>query len=154
MKMIRTLFLCISLLGCTTHLAQAEVWLNSTRVAANDVLALADFYKTSFGMFEVQRIEMGGGNIEVMLNFGTSEEEAMANTGAQVVIMHSDEPVLDDPIAHVIFNVTDIEATVSDVIANGGEIEVGPFEFAGQGIFIAMGIDPQGNRFELLQFPE
>ena len=41
--------------------AQADVTLNSVRVAAVDTVALAKFYQAAFGMHEVNRITLPGG---------------------------------------------------------------------------------------------
>lgn len=139
----------VSLLAFT---ARAEVSMNATRITAPDTEELAGFYKTAFGMHEVQRIALSTG-IEIMLNFGATEEEAMANPGSQVVLYPrgADEP--EDTTAHLIFNVTDMAATVADVKAAGGSMSQEPFEFGNTGILIGMGIDPVGNHFELLYFP-
>ncbi|MES2605271.1 MAG: VOC family protein [Pseudomonadota bacterium] len=134
--------------------ALADVSLNSTRIAAADELVTADFYKKAFGMHEVQRIQMQGGHVELMLNFGATEAEAKANTGAQVVIMHREADGLDDPIAHVIFNVTDVKTTAAAIEAAGGKMEREPFEYGNTGIWIGLGMDPAGNRLELLQQPK
>ena len=133
--------------------ASADVSLNSARVAAVDVQALANFYGAAMGLKEVNRLNLPGGNIEVMLNFGATVEAATANSNAQVVIMHRDADNADDPVPHLIFNVTDIDATIASVKAAGGSIERGPFEFGNTGIKIGFGIDPAGNRFEMIQQP-
>ena len=134
-------------------IASADVSMNSTRVAAANELATAEFYKKAFGMHEVQRIQMQGGHVELMLNFGANEAEAKANKGSQLVVMHRDADGLDDPIAHVIFNVTDVKATAAAIVAAGGKMEREPFEFGNTGIWIGLGMDPSGNRFEMLQQP-
>ncbi len=51
--------MCAALL--TAAGAQAEVTLNSVRIAATDTVALAKFYQSAFGMQEVNRIEVPGG---------------------------------------------------------------------------------------------
>ena len=104
-----------------TAAVQADVTLNSVRVAAKDTEALAKFYKAAFGMEEVNRIA-GGGGPEIFLNFGATVDAAKANKGLPVVLMHRDTDDLKDPIAHVIFNVTDMTATVSAVKAAGGRM--------------------------------
>jgi|Laugrespbdmm15sn_2_1035079.scaffolds.fasta_scaffold25985_2 predicted enzyme related to lactoylglutathione lyase len=134
--------------------ASAQVSLNSTRVTAADEIATAEFYKQAFGMHEVNRINMAEGHVELMLNFGNNVEEAKANPAAQVVIMHSDAPSIDDPVAHVIFNVDDANATAAAIVAAGGTMEREPFEYANTGIFIGLAIDPAGNHLELLQQPK
>ena len=131
--------------------ARAGVTLNSARVGAADVAALEKFYSAAFGMQEVQRI---GNGTEVMLNFGDTVAAAKANPAAQLVIMHRDSDDQKDPIAHLIFNVTDMKATVAAITAAGGKMERAPFEFQNTGIVIGLGLDPAGNHFEMLQQPK
>ncbi len=98
----------------------------------------------------VQRI----GSIEVMLNFGDSVAGAKANPAAQIVIMHRVADDQTDKIAHLIFNVTDMKATVAAILAAGGKMERAPFVFGNSGITIGLGLDPAGNHFEMLQQPQ
>jgi predicted enzyme related to lactoylglutathione lyase len=139
---------CAALLGMGS--AQAGVTLNSARVGAVDVAALEKFYEAAFGMQEVQKI----GTTEVMLNFGDTVAAAKANPGSQIVIMHRDSDETKDTIAHVIFNVTDMNATVAAITAAGGKMERAPFVFGNSGITIGLGVDPAGNHFEMLQQPK
>lgn len=133
--------------------AMAEVSLNGIRLTAPDTEVLAGFYKTAFGMHEVQRIVLGPGSPEIMLDFGATEAEAKANSGGDVVLYPraADEP--QDSVAHLIFNVTDMAGTVAAIKAAGGSMEREPFGFGDTGILIGMGLDPAGNHFELLYFP-
>ncbi len=140
--------LCAALLGMGA--AQAGVTLNSARVGAVDVAALEKFYEAAFGMQEVQKI----GTTEVMLNFGETVAAAKANPGSQIVIMHRDSDEQKDTIAHVIFNVTDMNATVAAITAAGGKMQRAPFVFGNSGITIGLGVDPAGNHFEMLQQPK
>jgi predicted enzyme related to lactoylglutathione lyase len=133
--------------------AQAGVTLNATRVGAADVAALEKFYETAFGMQEVQRIQMPN-SLEVMLNFGDSVAAAKANPGAQIVILHRESDDQKDTIAHVIFNVTDIQATAAAITAAGGKMERAPFVFGNTGITIGLAVDPAGNHIEMLQQPK
>ena len=133
--------------------AHAEVSFNSARVTAEDVLTTAEFYKAAFGLKEVQRLNLPGGAIEVMLNFGSTEQAARDNTDAQVVIMHREVGIVQDPVAHLIFNVTDMDSTVAAVKAAGGTVPREPFEFGDTGIWIGMITDPAGNTVELLKQP-
>jgi predicted enzyme related to lactoylglutathione lyase len=136
------------LMGMT---AQADVTLNSARVGASDVAALEKFYETAFGMQEVQRINNG---MEVMLNFGDTVAAAKANPGAQIVILHRESDEQKDAIAHLIFNVTDIQATAAAITAAGGKMERAPFVFGNTGITIGLAVDPAGNHIEMLQQPK
>jgi predicted enzyme related to lactoylglutathione lyase len=133
--------------------SQAGVTLNGVRIGAKDVAALAKFYQTAFGMFEVQRIQ-NPQMLEIMLDFGATADAAKANSGADVVIMQRAADDGADTMAHVVFNVTDIDAVVKAVKAAGGKMEREPFAFGNTGIRIGMGIDPAGNHFEMIQAPK
>jgi predicted enzyme related to lactoylglutathione lyase len=141
---------CIAILVGTA--ARADVTLNSIRVAAKDTEALAKFYKAAFGMEEVNRIQ-GGGGPEIFLNFGASVDAAKANKGLPVVLMHRDTDDLKDPIAHIIFNVTDMKATVAAIKAAGGTLPREPQPYGNTGMMIGIAIDPVGNQIELIQRP-
>jgi predicted enzyme related to lactoylglutathione lyase len=131
----------------------ADVTLNSTRILADDVLAVAAFYQQAFGMHEVQRINLQGGAVEVMLNFGDSVEAAKANPAAQIVIMPRAADAPADTTVHLIFNSTDMVADFADIRAAGGSIVREPFEYQGSGLFIGIAADPAGNQLEFLQQP-
>ena len=130
--------------------AQAEVTLNSVRIAAADTVALAKFYQSAFGMQEVNRIEVPGGP-EIFVNFGATVDAAKANRSQPIVIMHRDSDTTKDPIAHVILNVTDMTATVSAIKVAGGVMDGEPRPFRNTGIVIGIALDPAGNRIELIQ---
>jgi predicted enzyme related to lactoylglutathione lyase len=137
------------LLATTTH---AQVTLNSVRIAAKDTVAVAKFYQTAFGMQEVNRIDAPGGP-EIFVNFGTTIEAAKANKAEPIVIMHRDSDDFKDPIAHVIFNVKDMTATVAAIKTAGGSMAGDPRPFRNTGVVIGIAIDPAGNRLELIQRP-
>jgi predicted enzyme related to lactoylglutathione lyase len=140
--------LCAALALCGE--ARAEVTLNSLRVAAADSVALARFYQSAFGMQEVNRIETPGGP-EIFVNFGATVDAAKGARTPPVVIMHRDSDAVKDPIAHVIFNVTDMGATVAAIKAAGGTMDGDPRPFGKTGIVIGIAVDPAGNRIELIQ---
>lgn len=130
--------------------APAGVSLNAARVGAVDVATVAGFYQAAFGLQEVRRFEFPGG-IEVLMNFGATADAAKANGSPQVVIMHRDSDATPDPMPHLIFNVTDINATVAAIKAAGGKMDGDPREFGKTGIMIGMAIDPAGNHIEMIQ---
>ena len=138
------------MLGVAAH---ADVTLNSVRVGAVNTVALAKFYQAAFGMQEVNRIETPAGP-EVFVNFGAAADAAKANRNPPIVIMHRDSDAVADPIAHVIFNVTDMAATVSAIKAVGGSMTGDPRPFRDTGVIIGIAIDPAGNRIELIQRPK
>ena len=140
---------CAALL-VVASVARGEVTLNSLRIGAKDTVALAKFYQSAFGMQEVNRIDVPGGP-EVFVNFGATVDAAKANKLPPVVIMHRDSDDTKDPIAHVIFNVTDMKATVAAIKAAGGSMTGEPRPFRDTGIVIGIAVDPAGNRIELIQ---
>ena len=139
-------------LAMVTAAASAGVSLNGVRIGAKDVATLARFYQTALGMHEVQRIQTPE-FLEIMLNFGASVDAAKANTAGDLVIMQRPADDGKDSMPHVVFDVTDMAATVKALKAAGGRMEREPFEFANTGILIGMAIDPAGNHFELIQQP-
>ena len=130
--------------------AHAQVTLNSVRIGAMDTVALAKFYQAAFGMQEVRRLAVGT-QPEIFLNFGATAAAATANTSLPLVIMHRDSDALKDPVPHVIFNVTDMAATVAAIKAAGGTMDGDPRPFGNGGPLIGIAVDPVGNRLELIQ---
>jgi predicted enzyme related to lactoylglutathione lyase len=132
-------------------LALADVSLNGVRVTGKDPVALAKFYMSAFGMQEVQRIEQAQ---EYMLNFGATPAAAQANRtrigGGDIVVMKAAGDDIKDTTAHVVLNVTDMDATVKALKAAGGKMEREPFVYGGS-VKIGMAIDPAGNHIELIQ---
>ena len=151
MKSIYTIMVVTAmlLLASTAH---AQVTLNSVRVGAQDTAALAKFYEATFGMQEVNRINVPGG-AEIFLNFGATVDAAKANKSEPIVITHRDSDDLKDPIAHVIVDVKDMTATVAAVKAASGSMAGDPRPFGNSGIVIGIAIDPVGNRIEMIQRP-
>jgi predicted enzyme related to lactoylglutathione lyase len=152
MKRIYTTVLAVSAALLLASAAHAQVTLNSVRIGAKDTVALAKFYQAAFGMQEVNRINAQGGP-EVFVNFGATADAAKANKSEPIVIMHRDSDDLKDPIAHVIFNVKDMTATVTAIKAAGGTMTGDPRPFGNTGVVIGIAIDPAGNRIELIQRP-
>ncbi len=131
----------------------ADVSLNGVRITGKDPAAIAKFYMSAFGMQEVQRIE-NPQMLEIMLNFGSTPAAAQANRtklgGADIVVMKAATDTTDTT-AHIVLNVTDMDAAVKALKAAGGKMEREPFEFGNTGIKIGMAIDPAGNHIELIQ---
>ena len=129
----------------------AAVTLNSVRVGTTNVVALAGFYQSAFGMQEVNRLQTPSGP-EIFVNFGTVDA-ARPNRDLPIVIMHRDSDAIKDPIAHVILNVTDMTATVAKIKGAGGSMDGEPRPYGNTGIVIGIAVDPAGNRVELIQRP-
>jgi predicted enzyme related to lactoylglutathione lyase len=152
MKRIYTTAMAVSATLLLASAAHAQVTLNSVRIGAKDTVAVAKFYQAAFGMQEVNRINAPGGS-EIFVNFGATIDAAKANKSEPIVIMHRESDDLKDPIAHVIFNVKDMAATVAALKAAGGLMAGDPRLFRNTDIVIGIAIDPPGNRVELIQRP-
>ena len=152
MKRIDTIVVAACLAVLVASAAHADVTLNSVRIAAANTVTLAKFYQSAFGMQEVNRIEVTGGP-EIFVNFGATVEAAKANRSQPIVIMHRADDTAKDPIAHVILNVTDMNATVAAIKAAGGSMAGEPRPFGNTGVVIGVAVDPAGNRIELIQRP-
>ena len=129
------------------------VSLNAGRVGATDSPALAKFYAAAFGLKEVNRLTFPN-MIEIMMNFGDTVDAAKKNTNAQIVIMQVKSVDAQDTLPHLIFNVTDMAATVTALKAAGGKMDGDPKEFGKTGIVIGMATDPAGNHIEMIQQPK
>jgi predicted enzyme related to lactoylglutathione lyase len=143
-----TIAACVVLLA--PRVTFAQVTLNSVRIAAADTVALAKFYESAFAMQEVNRIDVPGGP-EIFVNFGATADAAKASKGLPIVIMHRESDAVKDPIAHVILNVTNMNATVAAIKAAGGTTDGEPRPFRNTGIVIGIAVDPAGNRIEMIQ---
>ncbi len=152
MNRLYTTALAISAALLLAGAAHAQASLDSVRIAAKDTIALAKFYQAAFGMQEVNRIVNPSGT-EVFVNFGATVEAARANKNPLMILFHRDSDDVKDPIAHVIFYVKDMEATVAAVKAAGGTMTGDPRPFRNSGTIIGIAIDPAGNRIELIQRP-
>jgi predicted enzyme related to lactoylglutathione lyase len=152
MKSPYTTAMVVSVTLLLASAAIAQVTLNSVRIGAKDSVAVAKFYQAAFGMQEVNRINTPAGP-EIFLNFGETVDAAKANKSEPIVIMHRDSDDLKDPIAHVIFNVKNMTATVATSKAAGGSMAGAPRPFGNTGIVIGIAIDPAGNRIEMIQQP-
>lgn len=150
MKRLYTPALAITAALLLAGAAQAQVALDSVRIAAKDTIALAKFYQAAFGMQEVNRIVNPGGT-EVFVNFGATVEAAKANKNPLMVLFHRDSDDVKDPIPHVIFVVKDMAATVAAVKAAGGTMSGEPRPFGKTSTILGFAVDPAGNRIELIQ---
>lgn len=149
MKSLTALALAAGISLVLATASYAQVALNSVRVVAKDAEALAKFYEAAFGLKETNRLSIANG-VEIFLNFGDTAEAARANSDPAVVIMQTpDDP--DDTVMHVIFTVSDANATAAAVKAAGGAIEREPTAYGNTGTMIGFAVDPAGNHIELIQ---
>src|SRR3954464_6019712 len=85
--------------------ARADVTVMAVRLGARDVVALAKFYDTAFGLKEIDRV--GNPATEIIMRFGATVADAKAGASPEFLVQKR-EGVAKDPMHHAIFRVTNI----------------------------------------------
>lgn len=136
--------------ACVT-LAQADVTVLAVRLGANDVDALAKFYDAAFGLKEIDRV--GEPVTEIIMRYGATVAAAKAGTSSEFLVQLREPGTGKDAMAHAIFQVSDLAATVATAKAAGASIEgdVVTVPIGGMPVKIATVVDPQGNVLELME---
>lgn len=132
-------------------LAQADVTVLAVRLGANDVVALAKFYEAAFGLKEIDHV--GEPPMEIIMRYGATVAAAKAGSSPEFLIMNREPGAAAGAMAHAIFHVTDLSATVAAAKAAGGSMqgEVVSVPIGGMPVKIATVIDPDGNVLELME---
>ena len=133
--------------------AQADVTVMAVRLGANDVAALAKFYETAFGLKEIDRV--GEPATEIIMRYGATVAAAKAGSSPEFLVQLREPGAAAGSMAHAIFHVSDIAATIAAAKAAGATIngEVATFPIGGMPVKIAMLVDPDGNVLELMELP-
>jgi len=105
-----------------------------------DAPAAMKFYQDMFGWQPTEAMDMGADGKYQMFNRGSRMIGGMMNKPKQLAQM--------PPFWGIYFRVTDIDAAVARIKANGGQIMNGPMEVPG-GDKIVNALDPQGAGFSL-----
>jgi len=134
--------------------AQADVTVMAVRLQAKDVAALAKFYDTAFGLKQIDQV--GTPPTEIIMRYGATAAAAKAGNSPEFLIEKREPAVANDAMAHAIFHVTDIAATVTAAKAAGAKLqgEVGTAPIGGIQVKIATVVDPDGNVLELMELPK
>jgi predicted enzyme related to lactoylglutathione lyase len=134
--------------------ANADVTVMGVRLGANDVVALAKFYETAFGLKEIDRV--GNPATEIIMRYGATVADAKAGTSPEFLVQKRESAAAKDPLHHAIFRVSDIAATVAAAKAAGATVDgdVVTVPIGGAPIKIAMIVDPDGNALELMELPK
>lgn len=134
--------------------AQADVTVMAVRLGANDVVALAKFYDTAFGLKEIDRV--GNPATEIIMRYGATVAAAKAGNSPEFLVEKREAGAANDPIHHAVFRVSDIVAAVAAAKAAGAKVEsdVVTVPIGGAPIKIAMLVDPDGNALELMELPK
>jgi predicted enzyme related to lactoylglutathione lyase len=125
----------------------------AVRLGASDVVKLAKFYETAFGLKEIDRV--GNPATEIIMRYGATVAAAKAGSSPEFLVQKRQGAAVKDPMHHAIFRVSDIKASVAAAKAAGATIErdVVTVPIGGTPIKIAMLVDPDGNALELMELP-
>lgn len=131
----------------------ADVTVLAVRLGANDVVALAKFYEAAFGLKAIDRV--GEPPIEIIMRYGATAADAKAGSSPEFLIMNREPGTAAGPMAHAIFHVSNLDATVSAAKAAGASMqgEVASVDINGMAVSIATLTDPDGNVLELMELP-
>jgi predicted enzyme related to lactoylglutathione lyase len=134
-------------------MAQADVTVMAIRLGAKDVPALAKFYDTAFGLKAIDQV--GNPPTEIIMRYGATVAAAKAGTSPEFLVMLREPGATPGTMAHAIFHVSDLAATVAAAKAagatqNGNVVEV---PIGGMPVKIATLVDPDGNVLELMELP-
>jgi predicted enzyme related to lactoylglutathione lyase len=126
----------------------------AVRLGADDVVALAKFYDAALGLKEIDRV--GDPPTEIIMRYGTTVAAAKAGSSPEFLVQRREPGLGKDTMAHAIFQVSDLAATVAAAKAAGASIEgdVVTVPIGGMPVKIAMVVDPDGNVLELMELPK
>ena len=131
--------------------AQADTTVLAVRLGANDVVALAKFYDTAFGLKAIDQV--GTPPTEIIMRYGATVAAAKAGSSPEFLVQAREAGAGKDTMAHAIFHVSDVAASVAAAKAAGASMqgEVVSVPIGGMPVKIAMLVDPQGNVLELME---
>jgi predicted enzyme related to lactoylglutathione lyase len=133
---------------------QADVTVMAVRLGAKDAGQLARFYQTVFGLKEIDHV--GQPATEVIMRYGASVAAAKAGNSPEFLVANRAAGESASSLAHAVFQVSDIAATVAAAKAAGAKVkgDVASVPIGGTPIKIATLNDPDGNLIELMELPK
>jgi len=151
----------VAVLGLTAAawgtMVSADVHVMAVRLGAKDAAALAKFYETTFGLKEIDHVaQPGQPATEVIMRYGATVAAAKAGNSPEFLVAKREAGDTAGSLAHAIFQVSDIAATVAAAKAAGATMkgEVASVPIGGTPIKIATLSDPDGNMLELMELPK
>jgi predicted enzyme related to lactoylglutathione lyase len=137
------------LAATTVAMAQESgIHVRSIRVLAADPVAIAAFYEKAFGMSETRRPVERPTFVEIVINSGSTAEQARKATTTPIVIATRPDDAPSGAMAALILQVPNLDAAIAAVKANGGTL-VRPAGTTGS-LSFAFVKDPDGNQIELI----
>jgi predicted enzyme related to lactoylglutathione lyase len=134
--------------------AQADVEVLAVRLGAKDVVALAKFYDAAFGLKAIDRV--GEPPTEIIMRYGATAAAAKSASSPEFLVQLREPGAAADAMAHAIFHVSDVGATVAAAKAAGASMkgDVVSVPIGGIQVKIATLVDPDGNVLELMELPK
>lgn len=153
MKRAMTAMLAVAAAGFMT-MASADVTVMAVRLGAKDAGTLAKFYQTVFGLKEIDHV--GTPATEVIMRYGANVAAAKAGNSPEFLVANRAAGETAGSLAHAIFQVSDIAATVAAAKAAGAKMQgdVASVPIGGTPIKIATLTDPDGNVLEVMELPK
>ena len=135
-------------------MASADVTVMAVRLGAKDAGTLAKFYATTFGLKEIDHV--GTPVTEVIMRYGATVAAAKAGNSPEFLVANRAAGDAAGSLAHAIFQVSDIAATVAAAKAAGAKMQgdVASVPIGGTPIKIATLTDPDGNVLEIMELPK
>ncbi len=133
---------------------QADSSVLAVRLGAKDVVALAKFYDAAFGLKMIDHV--GEPPTEIIMRYGATVAAAKAGSSPEFLVAKREGGETAGSMAHAIFHVSDINATVAAAKAAGAKMkgEVASVSIGGTPIKIATMTDPDGNVLEVMELPK
>lgn len=153
--MRRTMIAILGLTAATWSMCvPADVTVMAVRLGAKDVVALAKFYDTAFGLKEIDRV--GQPPTEIIMRYGTSVAAAKAGSSPEFLLTRREPGAANDPMPHAIFHVPDMNAALAAAKNAGATIKgnVASVQIGKMPVKVAMVVDPDGNVLELMELPK
>ena len=135
-------------------MVSADVHVMAVRLGAKDAAVLAKFYEATFGLKEIDHV--GTPVTEVIMRYGATVAAAKAGNSPEFLVAKREAGDAAGSLAHAIFQVSDIAATVAAAKAAGAKMnaEIASVPIGGTPIKIATLTDPDGNVLELMELPK
>jgi predicted enzyme related to lactoylglutathione lyase len=134
--------------------APADVTVMAVRLGAKDVVTLAKFYETAFGLKEIDRV--GQPPTEIIMRYGTSVAAAKAGSSPEFLLTRREPNAASDTMPHAIFHVSDMNASVAAAKSAGATMKgnVASVQIGKMPVKVAQLADPEGNMLELMELPK
>ena len=132
---------------------ESGIHVRTIRVLAPDPEAVATFYEKAFGMSEIRRPVTTATFQEIVVNSGSTVDQAKQATTTPIVITTRPKDAPAGAMASLILQVPNIDKAIESVKHNGGTV-MRPARKSSTGYIVAFVKDPDGNQVELLMTGE